>query len=127
MLNVMIIEGYVRNDPEFIGNENFKGIKFQMATINKAMKKKQNKYMWVNVVCFGSDKKLQFIKDTIEKDDYITVRGSYSYTPVGNKYFPQLIAEDIDKKFAKGSVPEKETVSLNDTVKEEAGDEELAW
>lgn len=119
MLNVMILEGYIKDDLKEVGNETFKGIKFILASkLPHFNSNPKIKYMYVNTIAFGQDR-VEMIKKNYQKGDFVTIVGKYSYTPVGKKYFPQLILEEINKNFASGSVPTKEAVSVGDVVVED--------
>jgi hypothetical protein len=119
MLNIMIIEGYVNQDVEIINNPNDDKrfmAKFRVATLNGFSKTKNNKYIWVSVVCFCDEARAKFLKDTIKRDDYVSVVGEYSLMRNGKTYYPQLVLQKIDKKFSKGEVPTMETVDITDNA-----------
>lgn len=128
MLNFMCIEGYVKDDPQEFGNEEFKGCKFTLST--KALhfaSKNQHKYMYVNVVVFGEGR-VNAVMTGVKAGDFVGVLGKYNLAPVGKKYFPQLVLEELNKNFASGSVPEKDTIAPFENEKEETLQEsEMNW
>lgn len=117
MVNLMIIEGYVNAEPEVIKNPNDDTkfiVKFRVATLNASTSEKASKYIWVNVVCFSGNPQTEFLKENVHRDDYVTCIGQYSLMRVGNKYYPQMILDKIDRKFAKGQVPSVEVIDIDD-------------
>ena len=124
MLNIMIIEGYVNAEPEVIKNPNDENkfiFKFRVATLNGYANEKNGKYIWVTVVAFCGKERLDFLKESIHKDDYVSCVGKYSYMSNGKRYYPQLILDYADKKFTKGSVPMDNVIAEdeNPNVKQE--------
>ena len=127
MINMMIVEGYVNQDVEIIDNPNDDTkymAKFRIATLNGFSKSEKNKYIWVNVVCFCNKERAEFLKKTIQRDDYITVVGEYSLMRNGKTYYPQLVMHHVDKKFSKGEVPSMETIDVTDNA---SAREESEW
>lgn len=127
MLNLMVIEGYVNQDVEIKNNPNDDTkflARFRVATLNGFSKSEKNKYIWVSVVCFCNQERADFLSKNIHRDDYVTVVGQYSLMRVGNKYFPQLVMNQIDKKFSKGQVPSIEAISVEDNP---TAREEMNW
>lgn len=129
MLNIMIIDGYIRNEPKIIEKAEDSDkimVKFQLATLNELAKKGQPKYMWVEVVTFSTKLQLDFFK-TLKKDDFVTCIGSYSYQCVKGKYYAQMFLKRIDKKFASGNVPEKDIVSNGEEEKKSEYVGDISW
>lgn len=127
MLNIMIMEGYVRTEPEVIKNPKDESkylVKFQLATLNGFDKEKNGKYIWLNVVAFSGMDQVEYLKKSIHKDDYISCVGSFSYMSSGNKYYVQMVLQHIDKKWSKGQVPSVETIDQDDNPNDK---KEMNW
>lgn len=128
MLNLMIIEGYVNAEPELINNPKDDTkylVKFRVATKNGFASEKSTAWIWVNVVCFCNQERADFIMKNIAKDDYVTVVGEYSYMRSGNRYYPQLVLNKIDKKWSKGEAPSlAEAVNIEDNPNDK---KEMNW
>lgn len=127
MLNIMVIEGYVRTEPEIISNpkdETKFMFKFQVSTLNGYANEKNGKYIWVTVVAFCGLERLEYLKQTIHKDDYVSCVGKYCLMSNKNRYYSQLILDYIDLKFAKGSVPHLDTISQDDNPNDK---KEMNW
>lgn len=126
MVNLMIIDGYVLDTPRVLcKDENNYALKFKLATLNRYSKSQFKKYMWVDVITFGSKEKIDTLSKMIEKDDFGTAIGGYSYQGVGKRYYAQLVLTKWDKKFSKGNVPIKETIDIDDDPTKE--EEEIDW
>lgn len=118
MLNLMIIDGYICDIPKIIQGDGEKAmIKFKLATFNPN-KSSAQKYMWVDVVMFSTQKQIELVKNILNKDDFVTCTGAYSYQKIGKNYYSQLILKHIDKKFSKGNIPSEDILIT---------DEELKW
>jgi hypothetical protein len=117
MVNLMVVEGYVNAEPEIIKNPNDESkfiVKFRIATLNGSTSEKAAKYIWLNVVCFSGNNQMDYLKNNVHKDDYVTCIGQYSLMRVKKNYYPQMILERIDRKFAKGEVPHIEIVEAGE-------------
>ena len=116
MLNLMVLEGYIKDDPIEFGNDNFKGIKFTLASKRLHYDKNERfKYILISVVVFGDDR-IKFVKEQCKKGDFVGCIGQYNIAPYSNKYYPQLVLDKINKNFASGDVPTRESVSVGDAV-----------
>ena len=127
MVNLMVMEGYVNAEPEIIKNPKDESkfiVKFRIATLNGSTSEKSTKYIWLNVVCFSGNHQMEYLKNNVHKDDYVTCIGQYSYMRVGNRYYPQMILDSIDRKFAKGQVPSIETIDIDDNPNDR---KEMNW
>lgn len=117
MLNIMIVEGYVRKEPSIYPHpedENRFLFKFEIATLNGHTNEKNGKYIWLPVICFCGKERLDFMKETIHEGDYVSCVGKFSYMSNGKRYYSQLILDYCDKKFSKGKVPTVDTLAQDD-------------
>lgn len=130
MLNLMVLEGYIKDDPIEFGNDNFKGIKFTLASKRLHYDKNERfKYILIAVVVFG-DERIDYVKNHCKKGDFVGCIGQYNIAPYSNKYYPQLVLKEINKNFATGDVPTKETVGVGDSVSKNDFDDdesEMNW
>ena len=132
MLNFMCIQGYVKDAPVEFGTDEFKGCKFTLATKTLYFgNNNRNKYMYVNVVVFGEGR-VKTVMSGVKESDMVTVLGKYNLAPYGKgkntRYYPQLVLEELEKNFASGSVPSKDTIEAFELEKQDDPNEsEMMW